>query len=458
MKDMLKDIVGRAKADYAEIRVEDSLLTAISYKGRALENISESADFGGCVRVLVRGGWGFVSFNRLDELEKKVAMAVEQATLISHHVNHATKLAPVKVVEDTVAAVPKRDPRKISLKEKKQILEGYNDIILSHDPRIGTSAISYFDKFTRLHFANSEGTYIEQEKIDLGGAAVAIASRQGETQMGRFSFGSSDDFGVLVGKDEEVREACKTAVGLLEAQSVKGGEYTVIVDPVLAGVFAHEAFGHLSEGDNVYEDKNLQKLMQMGETYGSSILNIHDTGINKGLRGYLKYDDEGVPTEKTYLIKEGKLVGRLHSRETAGVMGEKPTGNARALSYRHAPICRMRSTCIENGRSSFDDMLKGIKLGVYAKDSYGGQTSHEMFTFSAGEAHMIRDGKIAELVKNVTLSGNVFQTLKNIDMAGSDFTIEDSGGGCGKGGQAPLPVSHGSPHIRIGKVIVGGRK
>jgi TldD protein len=458
MKDMLKEIVARAKADYAEIRVEDSLLTQISYKGRALENISESADFGGCVRVLVRGGWGFVSFNRLDELEKKIAQAIEQATLISHHVNRATKLAPVKVVEDAVSLATKRDPRKISLKEKKQILEGYNDIILSYDPLIGTSSISYFDKYSRLRFANSEGTYIEQEKLDLGGAVVAIASRGGETQMGHFPFGSSDDFGVLVGKDEEVRKACEIAVGLLEAKSVKGGEYTVIVDPVLAGVFAHEAFGHLSEGDNVYEDKNLQKLMQLGETYGSSILNIYDTGIEAGYRGYLKYDDEGVPTEKTYLIKNGKLVSRLHSRETAGVMGEKPTGNARAMSYRHAPICRMRNTCIQGGKATFEDMLKGIKLGVYAKDSYGGQTSHEMFTFSAGEAHMIRDGKITELVKDVTLSGNVFHTLKNIDMIGNDFAMEDSGGGCGKGGQTPLPVSHGSPHIRISKVIVGGRK
>jgi TldD protein len=276
--------------------------------------------------------------------------------------------------------------------------------------------------------------------------------------MGRYSFGSSDDFGVLVGKENDVRQACKLAVELLAADSVKGGEYTVIVDPLLAGVFAHEAFGHLSEGDNVYEDQNLQKLMQLGETFGSHNLSIYDTGIDKGYRGYLRYDDEGVPTQKTYLIQNGKLVGRLHSRETAGVMGEKPTGSARAITYRHAPICRMRNTCIESGKAAFDDMVKDIKLGVYAQDSYGGQTSHEMFTFSAGQAYMIRDGKIAELVKNVTLSGNVFQTLKNIDMIGNDFNIHDSGGGCGKGGQAPLPVSHGSPHIRIKKVIVGGRK
>ena len=458
MKDMLRSIVAGTKADYAEIRVEDSRLTQISYKGKTLENISESVDFGGCIRALVRGGWGFVSFNRLDELERKMKQAVEQATLISHHVERATKLAPAEPVQDEVRVSPGRDPREVSLKEKKEILETYNDIVLSYNPRINTSAINYFDKFSRITLVNSEETCIEQEKLDLGGNVVAVANEGGETQMGRFSFGSSDDFGVLLGKEDEVKKACQTAVDMLAAESVRGGEYTVIVNPVLAGVFVHEAFGHLSEGDNVYEDKNLQNLMRLGETYGSKILNIYDTGLDPGYRGYLKYDDEGVPTEKTYLIKAGRLVGRLHSRETAGVMGEKPTGNARAISYRFAPICRMRNTCIEGGDASFEEMLKDIKLGVYAKDSYGGQTSGEMFTFSAGEAYMIRDGKLAELVKNVTLSGNVFQTLRNIDMIGRDFAVKDSGGGCGKGGQGPLPVSHGSPHIRISKAIIGGRK
>jgi TldD protein len=138
-------------------------------------------------------------------------------------------------------------------------------------------------------------------------------------------------------------------------------------------------------------------------------------------------------------------------------MNEKPTGNARAVNYKFPPICRMRTTCIENGESSFDELISGIKLGVYAKKAYGGQTNGEMFTFGAGEGYMIRDGKLAELVKNVNLSGNVFDTLSNISMIGNDFSIVDSGGGCGKGGQMPLPVSHGSPHIKIENVVIGGK-
>ncbi|MFC1974682.1 TldD/PmbA family protein, partial [Chloroflexota bacterium] len=174
------------------------------------------------------------------------------------------------------------------------------------------------------------------------------------------------------------------------------------------------------------------------------------------LRGSYKYDDEGVPATKTYLISEGKLVGRLHSRETAAKMGEKPTGNARAVSYRYPPIVRMTNTYIEPGSVSFDDMISDIKEGVYAKNWYGGTTSMEMFTFSAGEAYMIRDGKVAELLRPVVLTGNVFTTLNNIDAIGNDLDM-NQGGGCGKGAQMPLPVSNGSPHIRIRHCLVGGK-
>jgi len=159
---------------------------------------------------------------------------------------------------------------------------------------------------------------------------------------------------------------------------------------------------------------------------------------------------------KTYLIREGKLVGRLHSRETAAKMKEKPTGNARAINYRYPPIVRMTNTYIEPGKMTFNDIIADIKEGIYAKNWYGGTTSMEMFTFSAGEAYMIRNGKIAETIRPVMLTGNVFKTLMNIDAIGDDLDM-NQGGGCGKGGQMPLPVSNGSPHIRIRHCLVGGK-
>jgi TldD protein len=137
-------------------------------------------------------------------------------------------------------------------------------------------------------------------------------------------------------------------------------------------------------------------------------------------------------------------------------MGEPPTGNARAIDYRFPPIVRMTNTYIEPGKATAEEIIGDIKLGVYARNWYGGTTSMEMFTFSAGEAFMIRDGKVAELVRPVKLTGNLFTTLPNIDAIGTDLDF-NQGGGCGKGGQMPLPVSNGSPHIRIQDCVVGER-
>ena len=229
----------------------------------------------------------------------------------------------------------------------------------------------------------------------------------------------------------------------------------MVLDPILAGVFTHEAFGHLSESDFVYENDRMREIMVLGRKFGKPLLNIVDGGAVPGYRGSYKYDDEGIPSTKTYLIKEGVLVGRLHSRETAAKMGERPTGNARAISYSHQPIVRMSNTYIEPGATTFEEMISDIKEGVYAKNWYGGMTSMEMFTFSAGEAYMIRNGKIAELLRPVVLSGNVFTTLENIDAIGNDLDM-NQGGGCGKGGQSPLAVSNGSPHIKISDCLVGG--
>jgi TldD protein len=224
---------------------------------------------------------------------------------------------------------------------------------------------------------------------------------------------------------------------------------------VLGGTFVHEAFGHMSEADDYHQNPRMREIFTLGRCFGSKGLGIYDTGLDKGTRGYLRYDDEGVAAQKTWLIREGILVGRLHSRESAARFDEQPTGNARCMNYRYPPICRMRNTCIAQGQATFEDLIGDIKLGVYAVDSPGG-TGGEMFSFDAGYAFMIRNGKLAELVRDVQLSGNLFSTLKNIDAIGNDFTVCDDQGGCGKGPQFPLETTASSPHLRILNVTVGG--
>ena len=197
--------------------------------------------------------------------------------------------------------------------------------------------------------------------------------------------------------------------------------------------------------------------MKIGKRFGSDELSIVDDGTLEGEAGYNKYDSEGTPTQKTYLIKDGILTSRLHSRETAAKMNESPTGNSRAINYAHEPIVRMTSTYMEPSSWTFEDMLANTDEGIYAIGSLGGQTNTEMFTFSAEEAYRIRGGKLCEKIRDVVLTGNVFETLMNIDAIGNDLTLYGGLGGCGKGGQSPLRVSDGGPHIRIRNVTIGGR-
>jgi TldD protein len=175
------------------------------------------------------------------------------------------------------------------------------------------------------------------------------------------------------------------------------------------------------------------------------------------MAGSYRYDDEGTPGRRTYLIQDGILTRRLHSRETAAKMGEPPTGNARALNHEHPPIVRMSNTYIEPRNWSLEALLADTGEGLYARGALGGQTNMEMFTFSAEEAFHIRDGRLAERVREVVLTGNVFETLANIDAIGNDLTFLGGLGGCGKDGQGPLRVATGSPHIRIRHCLVGGR-
>ncbi|MDH5640794.1 MAG: TldD/PmbA family protein [Nitrospira sp.] len=457
MKERLTQLARSSGADYCEIRLEDSCQTSIQFRGEVLENVQNSCMFGGNVRVAIEGCWGFVTFNNLEGIEKRVEEAVNNATAAAKLAADKSVLAEVEPVEQVIGLDLKSDPRDVPLKEKIDLIGGYNQRMLDK-PGVTSTNTRYFDKHTRLQFANSEGSYLDREAIDMGFGAAALARKNGVTARGTASQGGRNDFNIFRGLEAEIDAAAQSAVESVDAPVVEGGAYTVICDPNLAGVFVHEAFGHLSEGDNVADDPRMQEVLKLGRRFGEDYLNIWDTGLDVGLRGYLPYDDEGVPTQRTDLIKEGMLVGRLHSRETAGRMGEKPTGNARAISYRFPPIPRMRNTCIGPGpHGSLDDLIKDVKLGIYAVDAHGGQTNGELFTFTAGKAFMIRDGKLAERVRDVTLSGNVFETLKNISGVGNDQQVHDSAGGCGKAGQMPLPVSHGSPHIRIDNVVIGGK-
>ncbi len=441
---------------YGELRFQRTTSFSMLLKNGVLESASPSVDMGGAVRVLLPGhGWGFASFNSVDDIEKAVADALDASKALIP--DEPIKLAEVEPVEDEVKAKISDDFRSHSVAEKNELLRRYDELVAEGGDRIIERSLRYSESFTEGFFVTTEGAHILRSRADCS-LRCAVRARKGDlVQSAHDSFASRSSFGDLLKLDGMVKKVVDTALGLLEAEPVKGGIYTVVLDPTLAGVFIHEAFGHLSEADHIEENPQAQEMMKLGRRFGPEFLNVFDDGsVMPEIRGTITYDDEGVPAERTYLIREGVLVGRLHSRQTAAKLGEKPTGNARAESYSHPPIVRMTNTAIEAGPHPADQIFDGIKLGVYAIDAYGGQTQLENFSFSAGYGYMIRDGKLAEMVRDVVLQGNLFETLANIEQIADDFTWSPNAGFCGKAGQA-VPTAEGSPHIRIRNVIIAGR-
>ena len=454
-KNLLTDLINRYRnrVDFLTIRLEEAEGTNILLRRDKVETLSEDISLGGQVRACYKGGWGFAAFNDLSTLTERIEEAIAAARIVGEE---DTLLAPVEVIE-AVCELPLTgtNPRHISLADKKALCDRYNQILRNYNQSITSTSVRYGDSSQRIIIATSEGSLIEQSWSDMEMRFSATA-RNGETvQTGRETTGSRKAYEDLINLEAQVEAAAKRAVDALTLPTVKGNTYRVVIDPILTGLFVHEAFGHLSEADMAYENPDLLEVMSMGKRFGCDELQIFDGAAPEGHRGSYYYDDEGTPATTTQLIKDGVLVGRLHSRETAGKLGEKPTGNARCLNYHYPPIVRMTNTWIERGKTPVPELFKDIKEGVYARNWLGGMTNGEMFTFSAGEAWMIRDGELAEQVKDVTLSGNVFKTLANIEAIGDDFYWDESGG-CGKGGQSGLAVGCGGPSLRIKDVVVGG--
>ena len=455
MIDRLAAALKRSRADYTEIRVERTWSTAVTYRGRRLESATASEDQGGFVRVLHAGrGWGVASFTSLDQLESMVARAGELSRAVS--VDPPIRLADVAPQRADAALDLDGDVRGVALADKKRLIEAYNGAMLGVSDRIVDTLAIYRDEVSEYWYVNSQGAALHELRPEVTLSGTAVARRDGTIEKGLESVGLRRGWKSAQGHESGFRAAAERAVALLDAPTVRGGTYPVILDPELAGVFIHEAFGHLSEADFVYENPQAREMMTLGRRFGKPVLNVGDNGAAPGLRGTLPFDDEGTPTQDTALIREGILVGRLHSRETAAAMGERPSGNARALSFRHPPIVRMTNTYIGNGKGTFDDLIRDVTLGVYACGAFGGQTMLENFSFTAAHGRMIRNGQVAELVKDVVLAGNLFQTLDRIDHIAGDFRWNQMGGGCGKAGQAPLPVTEGAPHVRIEEALVGG--
>lgn len=454
MRGFLARLLEGLAVDYADIRVEESEQSSVLYRGDALDSVGRGFERGGCLRLFHQGNWAVATFTRLDDslrdLVRDLARQAEELPPAD------TAIAPLGPHEETLRLEPALDPRRHTLAEKQALVRDYNRILTS-TPGIASTVSQYRDRYRLTAFLSSEGRYLEQETAHCGFHVQAVARDGANIQSYGDGFGKPQGFTALRHKEALVERVAKVARDLLRAEPVAAGRYTVIIDPLLAGVFCHEAFGHLSEADHIADNPRLREIMRPGSRLGVEELTIVDDATLPGEPGSYRFDDEGTPAGRTELIRRGELVGRLHSRQTAAALGEPPTGNGRALSYRFPPLVRMSNTFIEPREVELDDMLDRTDRGLYVCGSRGGMTELESFTFSAQYAWLIEGGRRTKMVRDVTLAGNVFETLMHITDIGDDLVLFGGLGGCGKSGQGPLPVGLGAPHLRVSDVTVGGR-
>jgi len=284
-----------------------------------------------------------------------------------------------------------------------------------------------------------------------------VTKAKGVVQRVRFAFGGDADYTRVLDRDEELKERIEFARQLPHAEPAKAGLYPVILDPSEAGLFIHEAFGHLSEADGLQNNPAFRERLQLGTPLAKPLLNVTDDPALPGLPGTYEIDDEGVRGAKTRLITEGILTGRMHSRETAAEFGEPLSGNMRAVDAHFTPLVRMSNIFIESGESSFDKMVASIEDGYYLVGAKGGQTSGDQFTFGAQWGYRIENGRLGPMVRDINMSGELFSTLEAISMIGNELAFAERGG-CGKGGPQQLnrKSGKGAPHIKIDRVTIGG--
>lgn len=455
MKDRLADGLRASRADFTEIRLERTWATAIAFRGSRLEGATTAVETGGMVRCLNRGkGWGVASFTGTERLGAMTAEAHELSLAVP--LEAPIQLADIPIRQADHIADLDGDVRDISLGEKRLLLERLNQEMLATDRRITDTLVTYDDRVTERWVANSDGLLLYDLRPEVRLSAGAVAREESLLERAFESWSARGGWRSVQDVDHLFRQAARRALALLDAPRVRAGTYPVVLDPRLAAALVHRTIGHLSEADALARHPDANELMRPGRRVGSDLLTVGDDGSASGLPGSFAFDDEGAPTQNTLLVQHGVLVGRLHTRETAAQAGVRPTGSARASSFRTVPEARLSNTYLANGRGTLDDLLRGISFGIYCCDAMGGETHLGRFTITAGWGQLIRDGRLAETVKPLVLAGDLAETLQRVDGVAGDFRWSHLASGCSRPGSGSVSVAEGAPHIRIDGVSVGG--
>ena len=437
------------KVDYIDIRFGKGDNTSILMKDGNVDEINTGMSLGERIRVLNNGAWGFAYTTDLSKINEITQTALKLSSSLKGDVS----LSESPITKDKVEIDVKIPFKDISIEEKKDIMKEASDAATIE--KVNSTTTSYADSEVNELFMNSEGSEIQVKTSRVRMALNASATDGEIIQFGHGSLGGVKGFEII--KDADIEEFGRNigqkAVRLLDAKPTPSGQFPVIADPELTGVLIHEALGHATEGDLILQNDSILK-DKIGEQIASDIVNIFDDASLRDGFGYYPYDVEGVKTKPNQLVKDGKLISLLNSRSTSSKLGMTSSGNARSI-IADQPIVRMSNTFLQPGDNEVEELFEDVEYGMYLKGSRGGQvdTGKGIFQFNAAEGYLIENGEKTTPLRDVSLSGNILETLKNIDAIANDFKL--SVGFCGKDGQT-APVGDGGPHTRILNALVGG--
>ena len=477
MKDLAEAALNAAQvkgAAYADVRLDELVQQDIAVKNGQLAAVSDDVSEGFGVRVIVDGAWGFAGSDRLDqaEVQEVVERAVRIARASARVRSRPVDLGPPVTSRGQYRTPIDRDPFTVPLSEKV-------DLLLRADQAMGSvkgvtirEGSMEFIRRKKL-FASTEGALTEQELYESGAGIEATATSPEDVQnrsypnsFGRHQGSGGYEYITALELDKHGQRIGEEAVALLTAAQCPSGVKTLILDASQVALQVHESCGHPTELDRVFGMEAAyagtsfmtpEKLNHL--QYGSPKVTITADALTPTGLGTFGWDDEGVPAQRTFLIKEGLFVGYLTSRETASVLGQQSNGTMRADGWNRIPLIRMTNVSLQPGGSSLEEMIAETKDGVYMETNRSWSIDDKRLNFQFGTqlAYEIVNGKRSRMLKNATYAGITPEFWNSCDaIAGRSEWRVWGLANCGKG-QPPqvAHVAHGAAPARFQQVRVG---
>lgn len=443
--------------DFAEVFVERKAADNLRLEDRKIESFTSGTDRGTGLRIVSGASTYFLHTDTIDpKAVVSAAKELAEAVKAQRGAGESPTLANLTKAEPLVTHLVRVSPEDVTQAAKADLARRAEAAARAAAKDIAQVTVMLADSVQDVVIANSDGVYAT-DKRTLTRIFVFAVTKSGErVESAHEAPGVQGGFELFeTSVPEEIgRAAGARAQMLLGAADAPAGALPVVLGSGTGGVLFHEASGHGLEADAIRKGASVFA-GRIGETVAAECVSAADDPSLPNRWGSFSFDDEGVPARENLLIEKGILRGFMYDRLTARLAGADPTPNGRRQSFRHIPIPRMTNTYIKPGPDSLDDMLSGVKKGLYAKALGGGEVNPATgdYVFGVTEGYLIENERITSPVRGAVLVGNGPQTLLDIEMIGSDLDFD--AGMCGKGGQS-VPAGTGQPTLKIKQLTVGG--